>query len=106
MPAGKQTAITLTFSKKNMDAYEKIQASTKNTGISQTDYICNAIRAYGESVNSNTNVDMKLVEKIVNEKLERFKNEVLKNELQDQEFKKHKNSYLEEINIDLPLGDD
>jgi hypothetical protein len=67
MPAKQDGAITLTFSKKNQDAKEKILEAEKN-GWKQTDYICAAVRAFNETSQQNdSSIDKSSIEKLVDE---------------------------------------
>lgn len=99
MPGGKkQTAITLGFSKKNLDVFNLLQDKKENEeGFNQSEYICDCIRffeQYKDKLNNNLGRDE--IMKLIDSKLEDFKNNLNLSDLQVEEVKdKFDNEKLE-----------
>lgn len=68
-------AIALTFSQKNRDIYEKIMNRDKSKYKNNTDYICEAIRAFQMKEDNNVTefITKNDIELIINNALNNFK---------------------------------
>lgn len=100
----KQVSITLSFSQKNQDIYNDLQEKKKEKGFNQSEYICDCIRFFEQNKDKiNDNINKNDVLKLIDEKLEDFKNnlnlsdlqiEAVKNELDNEKLE----SDIEDIN--------
>jgi hypothetical protein len=123
MPGGaKQDAITLTFSKKNKDVYDKLRKiiedkKNNGSGVNATDYICNAVRffeEYHKGQSSSRSVDYREVERLVEEKISEFKRQLLNSDIDIPKETKDAannetasdNAYLEDNLDNIPIEDD
>jgi len=112
MPSGKQDAVTLSFSKKNEDVSKILQEYKANlNSFNQNDFVCEAIRFYVKNKDKSfSNLNEERVKKIIDERFEDFRKELLGKELSldlEQEKEKFDNKLLEgNINIDASLLED
>lgn len=105
----KQVSITLSFSQKNQDIYDDLQEKKKVKGFNQSEYICDCIRFFEENKNKiNDGISKNEILKLIDEKLEEFKNNFKLEELKDEEGLNNKKleNDLEAIKEYCPLGDD
>lgn len=113
MPSGKQDAITLSFSQKNKDVSELLQSYKETLGKAfvQNDFICEAIRFYVKNKDEAFgNLDEDRVKKLIDERFEEFRKELLDKELSfdlKEEKELFDNKVLEKnLDIDASMLDD
>lgn len=96
MPNGKQqTAVTLSFSRKNLDIFNLLVEKRENGPFNQNEYICNAIRFYEENKGKNGRfMEIDAINKLIEDKLIEFKNNYLSEVSADRENNNNDNYFL------------
>jgi len=107
MPSGKNVpAITLSFSRQNLDIAELLTKKKLDKSFNQNNYVCNAIRFYEKNKDKINNLDQSIIEKIVDKKLETLKKDLINNGFTATKEKKLDDSALEDNLSDINIEDD
>jgi len=97
-------AISISFSKKNLDALKILTDKKKDITFNQNDYVCEAIRFYEKNKDkTNRIVTKEEIEKIVDERVTKL---LLDNNLNISKKELDDNIGLESISDDINFDDD
>lgn len=99
-----QKSQKISFSEKNIDIFNLLENMKKNKAINISDYVCESIREFEKNKKNNGPLDFDTVEKLVDEKLKEFKEQLIKEGISINDI--NENDLLEKITEPIDVGDD